>query len=70
MSKTGISGQLAKNKFSFQKNSTNANETIGSLDNNIVVITTKHDTHKYNSSDEIQKNIFVEKPMAKILGNQ
>lgn len=66
VSKTGISGQLAKNKFSFQKNSTNANETISNLDNNIVVITTKHDTHAEYilQAMKYKKNIFVEKPMA------
>ena len=66
VSKTGISGQLAKNKFIFQKTSTNSDEVISNLDNNIVVITTNHDTHaKYIlKALKYKKNIFVEKPRA------
>ena len=66
VSKTGISGQLAKNKFIFQKTSTNSDEVISNLDNNIVVITTNHDTHaKYIlKAMKYKKNIFVEKPLA------
>ena len=62
----GISGTKLAKKYGINKSTTDYKEIINDAETNVVIITTRHDTHAKIVVEALKKgkNIFVEKPLA------
>ena len=65
VSSSGVSGLHAAKKFSFKHNSTDSNEMLHSSETDVLVITTRHDSHAELLLEGFKtaKPIFIEKPL-------
>lgn len=65
-SKTGVASHKLATDFGFVANSTDVNQIINDNDTDIVVISTRHDSHAELAAKviEAKKNVFIEKPLA------
>jgi predicted dehydrogenase/threonine dehydrogenase-like Zn-dependent dehydrogenase len=65
-SSQGLSSSILAKKYKIKKSTTDYDQILSDIDTNLVIITTRHNTHAKLVMDAIKakKNIFVEKPLA------
>jgi predicted dehydrogenase/threonine dehydrogenase-like Zn-dependent dehydrogenase len=65
-SSTGVSAAHAGSKFGFSEIASDSRAVIESLDNNTVIIATRHDSHAILAAEALKagKHVFLEKPLA------
>jgi predicted dehydrogenase/threonine dehydrogenase-like Zn-dependent dehydrogenase len=65
-SSTGVSGVHAAKKYGFEETTTDTERAFTDRDTNVIVITTRHDSHSrfVVKALEAGKHVFVEKPLA------